>query len=183
MIKGEVYNTGVEYEDSLLESLKEEEEKSETRKSHKSNTSNNVNEKSILVPTIRILSARFVKEIRINIPTAIALMPLKGLRTGNAQLTKQKKSLKCVSNKPNASGVMNEILLSSATSRIRQALEDQETIGTGAARADAIIGDYILLKGVLDPGSHSSFVSKRLASELNWEILSVSKKEAKSNCG
>lgn len=68
--------------------------------------------------------------------------------------------------------------LSTSSTRIRQIPEGQRSsLGKDAGRVEAIM----LVKGILDPGSDNTLISKKLADEMKWEIVTLPRREAQAN--
>lgn len=98
------------------------------------------------------------------------LMPLKGLRSQIIQRTKRvRRSSKKISAGENNKEEVMEAFHVVKNGRIRLSTDADEDI-LGAPRVTAIVGGCMAGEGILDPGSHGSIISERLADKLQLKI-------------
>ncbi|KAG1043777.1 hypothetical protein G6F43_011580 [Rhizopus delemar] len=134
----------------------------------KKHSSNRTSQASLNMPSDSITAEDILKAKVFNVSLE-QLMPLKGLRSQIIQRTKQVRR----SNKINASehneGEVMEAYHVAKNGRIRMSTDADEDI-LSAPRVTAVVGGCMAGDGILDPGSHGSIISKRLADELQIKI-------------
>lgn len=99
------------------------------------------------------------------------LLPLKGLRTELIKMTKQRRNSPRVT-KPSVKKVEKKdaLYVSPRQSKIRELPIDYVDDASGAARTEALVNGSAVVNAIIDPGSYSTFISKKLARELNLDI-------------
>ncbi|KAG1168443.1 hypothetical protein G6F55_011660 [Rhizopus delemar] len=135
----------------------------------KKHSSNRKSQASLNMPSDSITAEDILKAKVFNVSLE-QLMPLKGLRSQIIQRTKRvRRSNKKINASEHNEGEVMEAYHVAKNGRIRMSTDADEVI-LGAPRVTAVVGGCMAGDGILDPGSHGSIISKRLADELQIKI-------------
>ncbi|KAI9470115.1 MAG: hypothetical protein EXX96DRAFT_654492, partial [Benjaminiella poitrasii] len=101
------------------------------------------------------------------------LLPLKGLRTEIIRSTRQRRKTSQPNLNSKDSHENREAQLVTPSEKIRQVPKGQQNYSNGAARVEAIVNGTIAVNAIIDPGSHTTFISQKLAEDLNLHVWPI----------